>query len=108
MDGEAALHSAGYEVTTAGDGADGCAALCALGTSVSALITDINLPGPLRGWHVAELAREVVPGLPVIYVTATERADFVAKGVTGAILVAKPFEWSQVLRALASLLAREA
>ena len=106
MEGEVALKAAGYEVVTADDGADGCAVLRREGAGVHALITDVNLPGTLRGWHVADLAREVIPGLPVIYVTATERADFVARRVAGAVLIPKPFEWSQVLGQLASLLAR--
>lgn len=76
------------------------------GPTLSALVTDIQLPGRLNGWQVAEAGREAIDGLPIVYVTASDEADFRVRGVPRSVMVAKPFEWRQVVQAISSVLAR--
>jgi CheY-like chemotaxis protein len=38
------------------------------------LVTDINLWQGIDGWEVARAAREAIRGLPVIYISASQRA----------------------------------
>ncbi|MDB5453391.1 MAG: two-component response regulator [Caulobacteraceae bacterium] len=96
--GQMALEDAGYEVLAAGDGQQAFEHLKARGGEVGTLITDVGLPGRIDGWDVADLARTIAGAVRVIYVTAADSADFAARGVVRSRLVAKPFEWNQVLR----------
>jgi len=102
-DGEMMLIDAGYDVMLASSGADACSLLQRHCEQVSALVTDINLHGPMSGWQVAEAARRLNPALPVLYVSASEQADFPACGVAGSYWVSKPFEWSEVTQAIAAM-----
>jgi CheY-like chemotaxis protein len=36
----------------------------------SALVTDVNLKGPMKGWEIARLLRQIDPAFPVVYMTA--------------------------------------
>lgn len=56
-----------------------------------ALITDINMPGPLKGWDVARQARELIPDIPVIYMTADAAHQWSSMGVPNSLLLRKPF-----------------
>jgi CheY-like chemotaxis protein len=105
LDGEIALTEAGHDVLLAGDGAEACALLRHWGRRLDALVTDIDLPGAVDGWEVAELAREFREELPVVYATASEAAAVAARGVPLSLVVRKPFAWPQVVRCVATLLA---
>ena len=62
-----ALHEEGFDVITASDGKealDWCKERVA-----DVLITDIQLPGQIDGWDIAEHCREHDPELPVTYAT---------------------------------------
>jgi CheY-like chemotaxis protein len=98
IEGQFALENAGYEVLTAGNGEQAIGRLNVRGCEVRTLITDIGLGGRIDGWDVADFARTIDPEVRVIYVTAADSAGFGARGVVRSRLVAKPFEWSQVLR----------
>ncbi len=69
-----------------------------------ALITDINLNGDLVGWDVATRARELSPGLPVIYMTGAAGDQWTSRGVPQSILLTKPFAPAQVVTGVAQLL----
>ena len=58
----------GYEVVEAGD-ADEALAVLAGGTELAAMLTDIQLPGPVDGKALAARARETRPDLPVIFMS---------------------------------------
>jgi CheY-like chemotaxis protein len=103
-DGSAALEKSGYEVRSACDGAQACAMLRSDDPPADALITDINLQGAVEGWQVAEVGRVLDPTLAVVYTSAADPAEFVAKGVRGSVWAAKPFTWPSVLRSVERLL----
>jgi CheY-like chemotaxis protein len=98
---EAALEETGHEVMSAADGAQAMAILAAAAASVGALVTDINLGAGVRGWDVALRARELRPGLPVIYVTGDSAHEWPSRGVPGSELVLKPFALTAIGDALA-------
>lgn len=69
-----------------------------------ALVTDIRTPGKANGWDVAQRARELCPGIPVIYMTGDSAAKWSAYGVPNSVLLQKPFAHVQLTTALANLL----
>jgi CheY-like chemotaxis protein len=86
---EELLLELGHTVTIALNGAEGLAAL-EKASPFDALVTDIRLP-KVDGWALARRARELRPDIPVIYVTGDSAADRQAKGVSGSVLLSKPF-----------------
>ena len=78
---------AGFRVIEA---ATGEAALAHLALdAIDLLFTDVRLPGAIDGWRVARRARELHPGLPVIY--ASGFPGDALDVVPGARFVAKPY-----------------
>lgn len=78
---------AGFRVIEA---ATGEAALAYLGLDhVDLLFTDVRLPGAIDGWRVARRARELHPGLPVIY--ASGFPGDAMDVVPGGRFIAKPY-----------------
>jgi PAS domain S-box-containing protein len=92
------LRESGYRVLEAGDGHEGLEALQAglqrsRRDGVSILVTDVGLPGGLNGRQLAEAARELVPGLPVLLITGYA-GDALADGRPfgpGIAMLSKPF-----------------
>jgi CheY-like chemotaxis protein len=105
IDGEASLLAAGYDVVLASDGPSACAYLREPGARFDALITDIDLPGDLKGWEVAEVGREVTDALPVVYVSGAARFDFQRMSVPRSLMVPKPFTWAHLVTSLSGLMA---
>ncbi len=89
------LSRAGYEVRTARDGS---AALDALEQkAVDVLVTDVLMPG-LNGAQLAEAARDLQPGLPVVFMSGYTN-DVLPGDVVGRFLQ-KPFRRSELLDAV--------
>ncbi len=86
-----ALTEAGYEVLAAMSGAEGIEVLERRGGEVRGLITDINLGTGLDGWDVARKARELMSGLPVVYVSGASHQEWSSRGVPESIMISKPF-----------------
>ena len=85
-----ALEMYGYRVIEASDGAQ-AVALARANPSVGLLLTDVMMPGAF-GAAVAEAVHEVVPGLPVLYMSG--HAEDMARGglVDPSVpFLAKPF-----------------
>lgn len=59
------------------------------------LITDINLPGLIDGWVVADAYRTLNPGRPVIYTSTGGRSD--RRAVAGSVFLPKPFRIQDVV-----------
>jgi len=55
----------------------------------SALVTDINLKGPMKGWEVARLVRQIDPAFPIVYTTGAAAGDWASEGVPSRILLKK-------------------
>jgi DNA-binding response OmpR family regulator len=104
LEGRWALQEAGYEVISASSGQEAYDCLRDEAGRVATLITDIGLCGAIGGWDVADLARTITLRLPVIYVTGADADQFAARGVPGSLLVAKPFDWDDVLGSVVKLL----
>jgi CheY-like chemotaxis protein len=72
-----------------------------------ALVVDVNLGQGTTGFDVARFARQVIPEIPVVYVTGAVTEDsFRAFGVPGSIFIAKPFLPGELTEALRSLVSK--
>jgi CheY-like chemotaxis protein len=100
----ASFEDGGFAVVLASSGEEAIATLDAQGTTVRALVTDVNLGAKTTGWDVARHAREMNPDVPVVYVTGGEAHDWASLGVPNSVLIAKPFAPAQVLTAVSQLL----
>lgn len=101
---ELTLEEAGFAVLRASSGADAIKELEARPEHFCGVITDIRMPGGADGWDVARRARELISGLPVIYMSGDSTADWTSQGVPGSVMIAKPFAPVQVVTAISSLL----
>lgn len=102
---EVALQDDGYEVIVAESGEEAVALLDKL-KDARGVITDVRLGGKrkLTGWDVARHARELNPGIAVVYMSGDSAVDWAAQGVPKSVMVVKPFALSQISTALANLL----
>jgi CheY-like chemotaxis protein len=81
------IESAGAETVEAEDGL-AALELIEQGLVPDVLVTDVRMPR-MDGWTLAERARALHPGLPVLYVTGY--SDVTARPVAGGQVVSKPF-----------------
>ncbi|NEU10685.1 response regulator [Methylobacterium sp. BTF04] len=94
------LEDAGFSVTQAAT-AEIAFALLLGGAAIDLLFTDIRLPGAMDGWQLAEAARALRPGLPIIYATGfSQTAPRLAEG---AIFFTKPYRAAAIIKAIRSL-----
>jgi signal transduction histidine kinase len=86
-----ALTELGYRVLTAASGHDGLAVLDAH-PQVELLLTDVEM-AQITGWELADIARQVRPGLKVLLMTgfAREATERIGERIPGAGLLRKPF-----------------
>ena len=70
------------------------------------LITDVGLPGGLNGRQVADAARQIMPGLKILFITGyAEQAALGTSGLEeGMALFAKPFAMSSLAAQVADML----
>jgi CheY-like chemotaxis protein len=94
------LSENGLEVISATTG-DEAISLLEQRPDIALLFTDIRLPGSADGWAVAERARALHPGLPVIY--ATGFGGDKPRRVPDSILFTKPYRPSAIVRAIRDL-----
>lgn len=99
-----ALEEAGFHVLVADHGEQALAVLASEFQSLHGLITDVNLGKGSDGWDVARTARELVAGLPVVYVSAASEREWTSRGVPNSLMISKPFVPAQVVVAISSLL----
>ena len=69
---------------------------------IDVLLTDINLPGGMDGAALARRARELQPGLAVIYASARAASLKQEARVTGSVVLPKPYEPAVLGRLLAT------
>lgn len=99
-----ALEDAGFHLLVADSGVHAHELLAAKHEALHGIITDINLGKGPDGWDVARKARELMSGLPVVYVSAASDHEWSSKGVPNSVMIAKPFVPAQVVVAISSLL----
>ena len=103
---EEALAEGGYTVVSARNGGE---ALNILGDGLSefaALVADIRIGDGLDGWEIARCAREIIPDLPIVYITGDSALAWSAEGVANSLLLQKPFSRPQLESAIETLLTK--
>jgi PAS domain S-box-containing protein len=95
------LESLGYSVISAVDGADALQKLRA-GIRADILFTDIVMPGGINGWELADLARQLRPGLPVLLTSGYALETLAKHGRlrAGAVVLTKPYRKADLARRL--------
>ena len=99
-----ALVEAGFDVTEAGSGGEALSEFEADASRIRGLITDINLGKEPDGWEIARRGRELIPDLPVVYISSHGSADWPSKGVPNSLTLSKPFATAQLITAISTLL----
>jgi CheY-like chemotaxis protein len=99
-----ALKEGGFDLTTVASGQEAATMIESGVVKYSALVTDINLGGPIKGWEIARLARQIDPSFPIVYMTGAAADDWAAEGVPNSIMLKKPFAPAQLITALSQLL----
>jgi two-component system cell cycle sensor histidine kinase/response regulator CckA len=95
------LESAGYEVVEAATGAEAIDILNDGDITPHLLLTDVGLPG-FSGAGLAARARELIPDLPVVFMSAHPADWLVSNGrlARGEVALQKPFDKRQLLRCI--------
>lgn len=101
---ESAFTDAGFEVVSAANGTHAIAELSAAHIRFRVVITDIKLGAGPNGWDVGRHGRELVPDMPILYVSGYSGHEWSSKGVPNSVLVAKPFVIAQIITAIVTLL----
>ena len=103
------LGALGLAVIEAADGAEGLRVLESA-ARVDMLVSDVGLPGGLNGRQLADRARVLRPGLPVLLITGYAEAAVLGEGMleTGMEVVTKPFSMAVLGRRVAAVLGRRA
>jgi DNA-binding NtrC family response regulator len=101
------LRAAGYEVLTAADGHN--ALRSAVTRKPDLIISDIWMPKPIGFLNRDRLHRLGLAGVPVIYITASKKADLpkIAREEGAAAFFEKPFDGKALLSAVADALAQK-
>jgi DNA-binding response OmpR family regulator len=101
---DAALTDAGYEVVTARNGNEAMKQIETDAARFRAIVTDIQLGTGPDGWEIARRARELVPTMPIVYMSGDLAEEWAAKGVPGSVIVAKPFAPAQLITAISNVI----
>ena len=98
------LEEAGFKLLVADSGDQAVQLLVAHAADLRGLITDVNLGDGPDGWTIAREARQLVAGLPVVYVSGASDHEWTSRGVPGSTIIAKPFTNTQLVVAISALL----
>jgi signal transduction histidine kinase/ActR/RegA family two-component response regulator len=98
------LTGLGYHFVEAPDG-DRALAILRSGQKVDLLVTDVGLPG-INGRQLSEMARQLRPGLGILFVTGYAAAASIQGGLNdGTDLLCKPFTLDDFAEKVRSMLA---
>lgn len=89
------LGDEGFDVTEAEDGEQAVALLRSAG-AFDLLMTDVNLPGKVSGWAVADAARARRADLPVVFVTGGAQPPAGRRPSPHDAFVQKPYSPSDI------------
>ena len=98
------LDEAGFALVVAANGKQAMAELEADATRFCGVLTDIRLGSGPNGWEIARRARELVPNVPVVYISGDSAHEWDSRGVPNSVMVTKPFVTVQINTALSNLL----
>jgi len=100
------LRDCGFDVIEAGD-ADEAVRVLEAGIRIDIVFSDVNMPGTLDGFGLAQWLRRERPGLKIILTSG------VAQGAQDASdprehgpILAKPYDYTELVRQLRALLAK--
>ncbi|MBN8937432.1 MAG: response regulator [Rhizobiales bacterium] len=94
----------GFEVYAVANANDALEHLCC-GLPCDILLTDINLPGGMDGTALAERARALRPGLPVVYASGSASRIEQFRAVLDSTFVAKPYDPEKLCTILTRMVA---
>jgi CheY-like chemotaxis protein len=101
-----ALAEQGFDVHTVATASEALHCLSE-GEPIDILFTDINLPGDMDGAALAQAARALRPGLPVMYTSGRRHAIEHLNPIECSMFVAKPYNPFDVGRLLDYLMAAQ-
>ena len=101
---DTALADAGFEIVVVGNGTQALKELESDATRFRGVITDIKLGGGRDGWAVGRRARELVPDMPVVYMSGNSGHEWASKGVPDSVMITKPFAPAQLVTAISTLI----
>jgi len=95
------IESLGYSVIAAVNGSDALSKLKA-NPAIDMLFTDIVMPGGMSGWELADQAREIRPGLPVVFSSgyALEMLAQQGRAPGKSIILSKPYRKAELAERL--------
>lgn len=99
-----ALEDRGYGVVIAADAAEAIRHLTS-GPAFDLLFTDINLPGDMDGAELAVRAREINPGLPIIFASGRWTLLENLQSFPHSAVLPKPYSVTRACAAVEDLLA---
>ena len=104
----AILVDLGYRVLQAADGEEALRVFGANAAAVDLLLTDVVLPGKVRGRDLAERVQALRPEVPVVFMSGYTENSIVHHGRLddGVQLIGKPFKREQLARKVAEVLGR--
>lgn len=99
------LRGLGYEVVCASDG-EAALRIIRSGRPINALFTDVVMPGPVRSTDMVKAAKDLHPGIAVLYTSGYTRNAIVHAGRLdpGVHLLSKPYRREQLAFKLRQLL----
>lgn len=100
---EEGLDDQGFDVISARSSGEALNMIGGGMPSMDVLVADIRLGDGIDGWEIARCAREIVPGLPVVYITGDSFAEFDAEGLLQSRILQKPFTRVELADAIRSL-----
>jgi CheY-like chemotaxis protein len=102
----AILSDLGYRVLEAADGEDGMRVFAADPERIDLLLTDVVLPGKVRGRALADSIRAARPEVRVLFMSGYTENSIVHHGRLddGVHLIGKPFKREQLARKVAEVL----
>mgnify|MGYP006290614647 CR=1 FL=1 len=106
---ERILERAGHRVSLAADGHDALSKIRKLSAPLDVLITDLVMPN-MGGRDLTRKARELCPGLQVIFVSGYPQDSMNLQGLLDAatVFISKPFNVRDLLQQIEALLASKA
>jgi CheY-like chemotaxis protein len=102
------LSELGYRVLKAND-ANSALAIIESGVSIDLLFTDVVMPGPLRSPELARRARQLIPGIAVLFTSGYTENSIVHGGRldAGVELLGKPYTREALARKIRHVLANQ-
>jgi signal transduction histidine kinase/CheY-like chemotaxis protein len=102
----AILRDLGYRVLEAGDGEEGLRVFGQHGQDISLVLSDVVLPGALRGREMAERISAIRPSVKILYMSGYTENSIVHHGRLddGVQLIGKPFKRETLARKVAEVL----